>query len=250
MPRNPKWKKEGYDYGDAVLLKTGVDPEEMTYGPGHKHAAGVWHSPSRTISIADQRRLYPDATEEAAEGRWLHKFKDKARGKHIIGEVVAESMQERGTAVLSHELAHWQLGHSGEQEVKEARVRGSSLGWFGTSDWDEIEKEWGEGSLWGIERFEDLVTEFEVRLFQEVKGWDIGDPDLPETQDSFMNYFRVELGGREGRYEATTINRKRNVFEAASQAINNLLKKGILTKRQSKDYRRKIWSYTKRKYSS
>ena len=251
MADKSKWKKEGKDWGDAVLLEMYSNPEEMIYGSEGRQAAGIWHAPSKTISVADQRKLYPRSTEEAYEERLLHKFKDKARGKRIIREVIGESMQERGAAVLSHELAHWQLGHSGEQEVKEARVRSDALEMFGTSDWDKIEKEWGEGHLWGIESYEDLVSEFEVHLFQEVKGWNIGDRNIPETLDSFMNYFRSELSGRSHtRYEADTIKRKRNVMWAANTAISNLLKRGILTKKQSRDYRRKIWTYAKQKYSS
>jgi len=251
MADKSKWKKEGKDWGDAILLRLHLDPEEMRYGPDAKHAAGMYSARDKTVNIADQRKLYPESTEEAHEARQLHTFKDKDRGKRAIADVIDDSMKERGAAVISHELAHWQLGHSAEQADKEARVRSDALEMFGTSDWDKIEKEFGEGYVWGLETYEDLVTEFEVRLLQEVKGWNIGDLELPEYLDTFLYYFKQELGGSSyTRYGAATINRKRKVFEAANTAINNLLKKGILSKKQSKDYRRKIWTYAKQKYSS
>ena len=252
MVDKSKWKKEGKDWGDAVLLKMFVNPEDMGERAEGRHAAGQWSARAKTVNIADQRKLYPESTEEAHEARQLHTFKDKDRGRRAIADVIDDSMKGRGAAVISHELAHWQLGHSSDQADKEARVKEAAIDSFGTSDWDKIEKEFGEGYVWGLETYEDLVTEFEVRLLQEVKGWNIGDLEIPEYLDTFMHYFQEELGGKSshGRYEATTIRRKRQVFNAASDAIANLFKKGILSKSQAKNFRRKIWIYAKQKYSS
>ena len=217
MVDKSKWKKEGKDWEDAVLLKVDVDPEDASERLGGH--AGSYHPPTKVIQISDPKKLYPSMQEEALTARHIKESTRNPEGvRGLIRDIVRERNLDLKTSSLSHELAHWQLGHSSKQEDKEARVRGKALSWFGTSDWSEVEKDFGEGYVNALESFEDLVTEFEVRLFQEAKEWFIGGTENIE-KDTFMGFFTKELGGKGefSRVGAVTINMKRLVFEAATR---------------------------------
>ena len=62
MVDKSKWKKGGKNWGKAVLLKMHIDPEDMADTPNAEggHAAGQWSARTRTVEIADQRKLYPN----------------------------------------------------------------------------------------------------------------------------------------------------------------------------------------------
>ena len=241
-----KWKKEGYDYGDAILLKFGTDPGSRI---DRDQAIGSYSSIDRTITIADPEEQWPWTLSSNILSK-LEEFKDNPRRLNKLKEAIEVTRRERnidlGSEVLAHELAHWSLGHSIDKETQEERIKQQSIKTFGTSDWDEVYEKYGSDPYEVLEAFEDEVTEFEVYLYQEIKGWYQGDPDY---NINFMSFFRQELQGHPiSRSQAKTIKDKKRVWIAANTAISNLLKKGHISKEKAKYYRQQIDRTAKRLY--
>ncbi len=128
---------------------------------------------------------------------------------------------------LGHEISHYKLGHGvSKDDLYEEEYSKEYL----KSRFRGLEKETFE--LKGIVPIlADLVTyldEFEVRLFQEGQGYHIG------KWETFKGHLRYELK------EEKDLLTRGTILQTANQAISNMQKKGHITAKQAKRFRRQV----------
>lgn len=141
-----------------------------------------------------------------------------------------QSFESKVTSI-SHEISHSRLGHKNPKvttlEDLKIKLRGVILSTEG--GFKDIKRYEG----WALSLYE-LLTEFEVRIYQKVKGY------LRQYGDTFSDYLENRLR------EESSLGQRLIIGRVALQSITNLVKKGILNKKEAKVYRKVVYNTAKR----
>ena len=128
----------------------------------------------------------------------------------------------------AHEISHWKLDHKGLDDAKVDLKDFLEESGMGVERVDNLDSKGFIGFI------QNLVHEFEVRLYQESKG-------LYRYEDAFFDYIISELK------EVDTVNLKRSIIWAGYQSIKNMLRRKILSRSNAIKYRQ-ILSRVGKKY--
>ncbi len=148
-------------------------------------------------------------------------------------ELNPKFLKDPDSDTLAHEISHYKLGHGVSKS--EVDTEGEFSKDYLKSRFRGIDK--GTFELKGIiPILADLVIhldEFEVRLFQEGKGYHIA------KGESFKDLLRYELR------EEKDLGTRGTILQTANQAISNIQKKGYITVKQAKRFRQQVNSVAK-----
>ncbi len=133
---------------------------------------------------------------------------------------------------LSHEISHYNLGHGvSEDDLEDEEFSKRYL----KSRFRGVEKEVFElkGIIPILADLVEHLDEFEARLYQKGQGYHIG------KIESFQDHLKYVLGQEKNLLTRGTI------LQTANQAISNMQKKGHITVKQAKGFRRQVDSVAK-----
>lgn len=203
------WDPKGHDWSPATqLVWQPRDPEgetEKGEALGHysRELGYIWVD-------SDDIPFTEGTTERVAPGKTV----DSSRA---------------GT--LSHEISHWKLKHRGMHTPRLYHEASDKEDFWDVLDFVESRVGMQEGETW--ESLRDEVHEFEVRLYQELQDYH------QDRGDSFFEYF-VDLLLNQIEHNAK---KAYLVREAAYQALRNLEKRGLLTKKKKLRYWKMVDTY-------
>ncbi len=138
-------------------------------------------------------------------------------------ELSPKTIKHSESDTIGHEIAHHKLGHGGESEYTREylKTRFRSL---------DIES---EGIEIVLSNLVDHLDEFEVRLYQRGQGYHIA------PYENFTAYLQIEL------VKETDLLQRGVLIQVAIMAISNMQKKGHITAKQAKRYRKIVSSIAK-----
>ena len=203
------WDPKGHDWSPATqIVWQSRDPEGETE---KGDALGFYNKDLSYIWVDSDDIPFTEGTHErVAPGKTV----DSSRG---------------GT--LSHEIGHWKLKHRGMLLPKPQHDTSDKEEFWSILDFVEPRVGMQVRETW--ESLRNEVHEFEVRLYQELQEYH------QDRGDSFFDYFvdlllnQIEQNPRKAYL----------VKEAAYQALRNIEKRGLLTKKKKLRYWKMIDTY-------